>query len=123
MTPATAATTTADRRVRYITSLDRVAELSDAERETLAPVARRYAFRLNDYYAGLIDWSDPEDPIRQLVVPARTSSTTTATSTPATRSRTPSPAASSTSTSTPPCCCATRSAAPTAATASASGCS
>ena len=39
------------------------------ERAALEPVADRYAFRLNDYYAELIDWSDPADPIRQLVVP------------------------------------------------------
>ena len=56
-------------RVRYVTRLDRLEELSDAERARLQPVAERYAFRLNDYYAGLIDWNDPDDPIRQLVVP------------------------------------------------------
>ena len=56
-------------RVRYVTTLDRLEQLSDDERRRLAPVAERYAFRLNDYYAGLIDWSDPEDPIRRLVVP------------------------------------------------------
>ena len=27
-----------------------------------APWPGRYAFRVNDYYAGLIDWSDPERP-------------------------------------------------------------
>ena len=57
------------RRVRYITSIDRIEGLSPAERKALAPVAGRYAFRLNDYYLGLIDWSDPDDPIRQLVIP------------------------------------------------------
>ena len=56
-------------RVRYVTTLDRLEQLTDDERRRLAPVAERYAFRLNDYYAGLIDWSDPEDPIRRLVVP------------------------------------------------------
>ena len=56
-------------RVRYITKLDRVEGLTEEERQALGPVAERYAFRLNDYYAGLIDWSDPDDPIRQLVVP------------------------------------------------------
>ena len=56
-------------RVRYITKLDRLEGLTDDERRALEPVAERYAFRLNDYYAGLIDWSDPADPIRQLVVP------------------------------------------------------
>ena len=56
-------------RVRYITKLDQLEGLSDDERQRLEPVAERYAFRLNDYYAGLIDWSRRDDPIRQLVVP------------------------------------------------------
>ena len=56
-------------KVRYITKLDRLDRLTDAERTALQPVADRYAFRLNDYYAGLIDWDDPNDPNRQLVVP------------------------------------------------------
>jgi KamA family protein len=32
-------------------------------------VAQRYAFRVNDYYLDLIDWNDPDDPIRRLVIP------------------------------------------------------
>ncbi|MGA9395556.1 MAG: KamA family radical SAM protein, partial [Azonexus sp.] len=31
--------------------------------------ADAYAFRVSDYYLKLIDWSDPNDPIRQLVIP------------------------------------------------------
>ena len=57
------------RRVRYITNIDRIEGLTAAERRALAPVAGKYAFRLNDYYLDLIDWSDPDDPIRQLVIP------------------------------------------------------
>ncbi len=57
------------RRVRYITSIDRIEGLTPAERRALGPVAGKYAFRLNDYYLDLIDWSDPDDPIRQLVIP------------------------------------------------------
>ena len=67
----TAANATGDtrRRVRYITDINRIDGLTPAEREQLRPVAGRYAFRLNDYYLDLIDWSDPDDPIRQLVIP------------------------------------------------------
>ena len=60
---------TAASKVRYITKLDKLDRLTDDERAALQPVADRYAFRLNDYYAGLIDWDDPNDPIRRLVVP------------------------------------------------------
>jgi KamA family protein len=43
--------------------------LSEAELAALRPVAARFAFRANDYYLSLINWSDPADPIRRLVVP------------------------------------------------------
>ncbi len=55
--------------VRYITRLSQLDGLTPAERRRLAPVAERYAFRLNDYYTKLINWNDPDDPIRRLVVP------------------------------------------------------
>jgi lysine 2,3-aminomutase len=58
-------------RVRYVTRLDQVPQLSSAEVEELAPVAERYAFRANTYYLGLIDWSDPDDPIRRIAIPSR----------------------------------------------------
>jgi KamA family protein len=32
-------------------------------------VSRKYQFRANDYYLGLVDWSDPADPIRRIVIP------------------------------------------------------
>ena len=57
------------RRVRYTTRLDRTDGLSSSEAAALQPVADRYAYRINDYYAGLIDWDDPADPLRRLVVP------------------------------------------------------
>jgi KamA family protein len=43
--------------------------LSAEERTELERVTRRFPFRANDYYLGLIDWNDPHDPIRRLVVP------------------------------------------------------
>jgi lysine 2,3-aminomutase len=54
---------------KYITRLEQVPELSAEERAALAPVAERFVFRSNTYYQGLIDWSDPEDPIRRIVMP------------------------------------------------------
>ncbi|MCA9730456.1 MAG: 4Fe-4S cluster-binding domain-containing protein, partial [Candidatus Eisenbacteria bacterium] len=44
-------------------------QLSPAEKAALAPVQQQFAFRANDYYLELIDWDDPADPIRQLVIP------------------------------------------------------
>ena len=68
------ATATANRparppKVQYITKLETLTQLSADERKALEPVADKYAFRLNDYYRDLIDWNDPADPIRQLVIP------------------------------------------------------
>ncbi len=53
----------------YISSLDKIAEISAEERARLAPVTDLFAFRSNDYYLSLIDWDDPEDPIRRLIIP------------------------------------------------------
>lgn len=55
--------------MRYIKKLQDIPQLSDAERTALQPVADAYAFRVSDYYLKLIDWNDPTDPIRQLVIP------------------------------------------------------
>lgn len=56
-------------KVRYITQLSKIDGLSELQRRRLAPVAEKYAFRLNDYYEKLINWNDPDDPIRRLVIP------------------------------------------------------
>ncbi len=57
------------RRVKYIRSVDQVTNIPEAQREKLKKVAERYVFRSNDYYMGLINWDDPNDPIKQLVIP------------------------------------------------------
>jgi KamA family protein len=57
------------RGVKYITDIDRVPNIPDADRARLKKVAERYVFRVNDYYLRLIDWSDPADPIKQLIIP------------------------------------------------------
>ncbi len=56
-------------RVRYFKSLEDIPELSEDERDELEPVARIYPFRSNDYYLSLIDWDDPNDPIKRIVIP------------------------------------------------------
>ena len=56
-------------RVRYIRRLDQVPEIPKDVAARLQPVTEEYVFRANDYYLGLIDWQDPHDPIRQLIIP------------------------------------------------------
>ena len=56
-------------RVKYVRRLDQVPEIPADIRARLQPVTEEYVFRANDYYLGLIDWNDPDDPIRQLIIP------------------------------------------------------
>ena len=57
------------RRVRYIHDVDKIPNIPPEERAKLKKIAERYVFRANDYYLGLINWQDPHDPIRQLIIP------------------------------------------------------
>ncbi len=57
------------RRVKYIINLNSVEELTGREREELKQVTEKFAFRTNNYYNSLINWNDPEDPIRRIVIP------------------------------------------------------
>lgn len=54
---------------KYIMKLDKITEIPERERELLKPITEKFAFRVNDYYLSLIDWNDPDDPIRRLVIP------------------------------------------------------
>lgn len=55
--------------MKYITALEKIAGLSAEDRESLQRVASRFAFRASEYYLSLIDWSDPADPLRRIVIP------------------------------------------------------
>jgi len=52
-----------------ITALADIPSLSDNERERLQPVTDRFEFLSNEYYLSLIDWNDPDDPIRKIIIP------------------------------------------------------
>jgi len=54
-----------------LTRIEQLDRLSGAEIAGLAEVTEQFAFRTNDYYLSLIDWDDPDDPIRRIVVPSR----------------------------------------------------
>ena len=57
------------KRARFVLNIDKIPQLSQDEKAKLKAVSEKYAFRANDYYLSLIDWKDPHDPIRQLVIP------------------------------------------------------
>ena len=53
----------------YLTKIEQLDQLSPAEKAELKQVTDEFAFRGNDYYLSLIDWNDPDDPIRKLIIP------------------------------------------------------
>ncbi len=57
------------KKPKYLTRISQIPQLADAEKARLKPVEEKFVFRTNDYYQGLIDWDDPNDPIRGLVIP------------------------------------------------------
>lgn len=56
-------------RTGYIRDINRVDQISSEEKKALEPVAEKFKFRANDYYMSLIDWNDPNDPIRKIIIP------------------------------------------------------
>lgn len=56
--------------VKYITDIESLPYLTEGEKYSLRQVIDKFVFRLNDYYLRLINWSDPDDPIRKLVIPS-----------------------------------------------------
>ncbi len=61
----------AETTCRYLTNIQQLNQLSEQERAELQEVTDRFAFRCNDYYLSLINWDDPDDPIRRIIIPCR----------------------------------------------------
>lgn len=57
--------------MKYHNDIRKIDGLPEGERERLAPVTDEYVFRVSDYYLSLIDWDDPADPIRRIVIPTQ----------------------------------------------------
>lgn len=55
--------------VKFITSADQIERLSLKEKEMIKPITDQFVFRSNDYYLNLINWEDPNDPIRKIIIP------------------------------------------------------
>jgi len=54
---------------RYLTTIEQLEQLDDREKTELRKVTEKFAFRCSDYYLSLIDWNDPDDPIRRIIIP------------------------------------------------------
>jgi KamA family protein len=60
---------TTTHKTRYVTKLAQIEPLNSQATERLRQVADKFAFRATDYYLSLIDWDDPNDPIRRIIIP------------------------------------------------------
>jgi len=56
-------------KVKYLTKIEQVKEISKEDLADLKTVTDKFIFRSNDYYQSLINWNDPNDPIRRLIIP------------------------------------------------------
>ncbi|MHC4423529.1 MAG: KamA family radical SAM protein [Planctomycetota bacterium] len=56
-------------KAKHITKVEQLEQLGEQERAELKDVTRKFDFRVNDYYLSLINWEDPDDPIRHIVIP------------------------------------------------------
>ena len=55
--------------MKHLTRIEQLEQLSQVEKVDLEQVTEKFAFRSNEYYLSLIDWDDPDDPIRKLIIP------------------------------------------------------
>ena len=56
-------------KVKYVTKVEQLKQLSEQERDELKKITNRFPFRSNEHYLSLIDWDDTDDPIRQIIIP------------------------------------------------------
>jgi lysine 2,3-aminomutase len=62
-------TTGLQKQPKYVFNIEDIPQLSEHEKMRLREVTNFFAFRSNLYYLNLIDWKDPNDPIRRLIIP------------------------------------------------------
>jgi lysine 2,3-aminomutase len=58
------------KNIKYFTKVEQLEQLNEQEKAELKKVTDKFAFCVNDYYLSLIDWDDPKDPIRRIVIPS-----------------------------------------------------
>ncbi len=56
-------------KMKHLTRIEQMEQLSEEERTRLKKITEIFSFRSNDYYLSLINWDDPDDPIRKIIIP------------------------------------------------------
>ena len=55
--------------VKSVDDLDKYAKLNDDEKLSLSKIIDKFPLLVTPYYASLVDWTNPEDPIRKIIIP------------------------------------------------------
>ena len=58
-----------NRYINDIDELDNLVSLNLQQRRSMERVAEVFPLRSNEYYLSLINWEDPEDPLKKIVIP------------------------------------------------------
>jgi KamA family protein len=58
-----------DIQIKRLTKIEKFVQLRKQERIQLKEVTETFPFRSNSYYLSLINWDDPDDPIRKIIIP------------------------------------------------------
>jgi len=56
-------------QMKHLIKIEQLEQLSEQERNHLKEVTETFPFRSNEYYLSLINWDDPDDPIRTIIIP------------------------------------------------------
>jgi len=56
-------------RIKGLDALSKLLQLTSSEKEIYRDVIAQYRYAVTPYYLSLIDWSDPNDPIRKQCIP------------------------------------------------------
>ena len=56
-------------KVKFLRDIREITQIPEEDRARLARVQDKYFFLATDYYLDLINWDDPDDPLRRIVVP------------------------------------------------------
>jgi L-lysine 2,3-aminomutase len=59
-----------ERSISCVKQLKKYVDLAPDEANMLARIIKVHPMRISPYYLSLIDWNDPDDPIRKMAVPS-----------------------------------------------------
>jgi len=58
-------------KLGYLTDVRDINKLSQEEIRSIEPVMEKFRFKAHEYYLSLIDWEDPNDPLKRIILPQK----------------------------------------------------